>query len=107
MRQLDVKGSLYHGLVTIAWGSPGSANTNSTKRSSPSQGQQNTVFRPKGPAIHPARVEGPGERKIQKTPRPTGPTIRRSQGLIKGIVGPLGLPTVGAGPFPGPLGRAG
>ena len=35
--------------------------------------------------------------------RPNGPTVQRSQGLMDGIVGPLGLPTVGAGRSPARL----
>jgi len=62
--------------------------------------------RPKGPAVLPARVVGPGGASHHHTIRPNGPTVLRTARAMRGIVGPLGR-HMSLGVFPGPMGRAG
>ena len=64
-----------------------------------------SVVRPKGPAVLPARVEGPGGCHHHPV-RPNGPTVPRTARAARGIVGPLGR-HMSWSVLPGPLGRAG
>ena len=53
-------------------------------------GPERAVVRPKGPAIPPARVVGPGSASRQHTVRPNGPTVPPTARATRRIVGPLG-----------------
>jgi hypothetical protein len=64
-----------------------------------------SVVRPKGPAVLPARVEGPGGCHPHPV-RPNGPTVPRTARASRGTVGPLGR-YLSWSVLPGPLGRAG
>ena len=64
-----------------------------------------SVVRPKGPAVLPARVEGPGGCHPHPV-RPNGPTVPRTARASRGMVGPLGR-HMSRSVRPGPLGRAG
>ena len=64
-----------------------------------------SVGRPKGPAVLPARVGGPGGCHHHPV-RPNGPTVPRTAREARGIVGPLGR-HMSWSALPGPLGRAG
>jgi len=76
----------------------------SSLTSAPSMSER-SVVRPKGPAVLPARVEGPGGCH-QHPIRPNGPTVPRTARASRGIVGPLGR-HMSWSVLPGPLGRAG
>ena len=71
------------------------------------------VWRPKGPAVLPARPSGPG-RTDHDLCRPNGPTVPLDARAVRGTVGPLGRtgwgwqppgPSTLAGRTAGPLGR--
>jgi len=64
-----------------------------------------SVVRPKGPAVLPARVEGPGGCHHHPV-RPNGPIVLRTARAARGMVGPLGRHRSWS-VLPGPLGRAG
>jgi hypothetical protein len=64
-----------------------------------------SVVRPKGPAVLPARVGGPGGCHHHPV-RPNGPTVPQTARASRGIVGPLGR-HLSWSVLPGPLGRAG
>jgi hypothetical protein len=66
---------------------------------------ERSVDRPKGPAVLPARVEGPGGCHPHPV-RPNGPTVPRTARASRGMVGPLGR-HMSLSVLPGPLGRAG
>ncbi len=69
-------------------------------------GPARAIVRPKGPAVLPARVVGPGGVSHHHPVRPNGPTVPRTTWAMRRIVGPLGRHML-LGAFPGPLGRAG
>jgi len=66
---------------------------------------ERTVVRPKGPAVLPARVGGPGGCHPHPV-RPNGPTVPRTARAARGMLGPLGR-HLSWSVLPGPLGRAG
>ena len=66
---------------------------------------ERSVVRPKGPAVLPARVGGPGGCHHHPD-RPNGPTVRRTARASRRTVGPLGR-HMSWSVLPGPLGRAG
>ena len=81
-----------------------SSLTSAPSTSAPSTCER-TVVRPKGPAVLPARVEGPGDCHPHPV-RPNGPTVPRTARASRGMVGPLGR-HMSWSVLPGPLGRAG
>ena len=76
--------------VTNRWAARESGPGHRGRRASWFSGPERAVVRPKGPAIPPARVVGPGSASRQHTVRPNGPTVPPTARAMRRIVGPLG-----------------